>query len=358
MTTTLSSVPRLVSIGIPTRNRGASLRKGIASILAQDYAPLEILISDNASEDDTESVCREIAARDPRVRYVRHPKNIGLHGNHNFCMDQARGEFFCICHDHDERDRHIVSRYVAFLDAHPNVGVVSSDWDLLDDDDRRIGVRDHAVPAVMPGYDYIGQTMRTGRTSIGIPGAMVRRSALADARFGLDAPIGFGDFPLWFQVAERSDVGHIRERLWSWRQNSVSHSARTIESIAVDYQKNLGGYCDDYLRRHPGEGERVARWRTSIARYLFWALTYEVGLHFRKRRTPKHGDRTLFEIMDYRLTPAQFDHALAQMKQYRTGPVEQVTYAVATLLIRTHMTWPLAWATERQAALRGVLGLK
>ena len=350
----------LVSICIPTRNRAASLRESLATIRAQDYSPIEILISDNCSEDDTERVCRELAEADPRIRYVRHGANIGLHGNHNFCMDASRGEYLCIFHDHDTRDLRAVSKYVAFLEEHPFVGVVCSDWDLINDAGERIGVRDHRVNPVTPGLEYIEQTMRSGRSSIGIPGAMVRRRALGSARFIVDAPIGFGDFALWFRVAETSDVGHLSERLWSWRQNRESHSARTIESIADDYLQNLGGYCDDHLRRYPEHAALVARWRQSISRYLFWALAYEVGLYFRKRgpHSSQAADRSLFEIMDYHLTPEQFRHALAQMKRHRTGVVQHAAFAAANTLIHLRLTRPLAWATEHQAALRGVLGLE
>jgi hypothetical protein len=249
---------------------------------------------------------------------------------------------------------------VEFLRQHPKVGVVCSDWDLIDDDDERIGVRTHNVKPVTPGLEYIEQTIRSGRTSIGIPGAMVRRAALGDARFQPDAPIGFGDFPLWFRVAETWDVGHISKRLWSWRQNSESHSARAIESIAHDYDANLGWYCDEHLKRWPGHGALVERWRASIRHYLFWALVYEVALHFRSRTTTRGSEagRSLFEIMDYRLTPGQFRSALLQMSAYRTSVTEYVAYAGLRTLIALRLTWPVAWMSRHQAALRTVLGLE
>ena len=46
----------LVTIAIPTRNRAASLRKSLENILALEYSPIEILISDNCSDDNTEQV--------------------------------------------------------------------------------------------------------------------------------------------------------------------------------------------------------------------------------------------------------------------------------------------------------------
>jgi glycosyltransferase involved in cell wall biosynthesis len=344
---------------IPTRNRAASLRHSLEAISGQDYSPLEILVSDNCSDDDTPRVVEECMRQDGRIRYVRHDRNIGLHANHNFCFDSARGEFICICHDHDERDPGIVSEYVSFLEQHPGVGVVCSDWDLIDDRGRRIGIREHKVNAVTPGLEYIGRTIRSGRTSIGIPGAMVRASALGASRFVPDAPIGFGDFPLWFRVAETWDVGHIGKRLWSWRQNAESHSARTIVSISHDYQQNLDQYCDEHLDRWPDHARIVAGWRLGIRRYLFWALTYEVALHFRNRdRRPEREARSLFEIMNYQLTPEQFHHALAQMQEYRTGVTEHVVFAAVQLLIRCRLASSLAWLTRHQTRLRALLRLE
>ena len=348
----------LVSICIPTRNRAKGLRESLKTICAQDYSPIEILISDNGSEDDTEQVVRQLMSQDDRVRYVKHSRNIGLHGNHNLCFDAARGEFISICHDHDTRAPHIVSEYVSFFERHPRVGVVCSDWDLINDAGERIGVRDHHVKAITPGLEYIDQTIRSGRTSIGMPGAMVRREALGESRFGADAPIGFGDFPLWFRVAETWDVGHINQRLWSWRQNSESHSARPIESIAHDYDENLTSYCDEHLRRWPDHAGLVAGWRASIRHYLFWALAYEVALHCRQGAASAGGERSLFEIMDYRLTPEQFQHTLAQMRTYRTSATESLAYAGLMTLIRLRLTWPVAWVSRHQAALRTVLGLE
>lgn len=366
MVNVLPSVPRgtvnrgpLVSICIPTRNRAPWLRESLKSIRGQDYAPLEILISDNASDDDTEAVCREASRADGRIRYVRHAQNLGLYGNHNFCVDASRGEFLCLFHDHDERDTAIVSTFVEFLLRHPRVGVVCSDWDLIDHEGRVLGLRDHHVAEVTPGMDYIGQTIRSGRSAIGVPGAMVRRAALGDIRFDEHAPIGFGDFVVWCRVAEQWEIGHVSRRLWSWRQDRRSESARTIESMTVDYYQNLTTYCDGHLARWPEHAALVEEWKRAIHRYLFWALVFEVGLHFRRRR-PQVGEDggTLFEIMDYRLTPEQFQRALEQLAVHQQGTVERTTRLLVTALVRARVTWPLAWATEHHASLGALLGLR
>lgn len=351
----------LVSICVPTYNRASLLTESFRTICEQDYAPLEILISDNCSDDETEQLCREIDQADPRVRYVRQPHNIGMHANHNFCIDESRGEFLCFFHDDDLYDSQIISHYVSFLQQHPEVGIVCSDWELVNDAGELVGVRDHRVELVTEGFEYIDRTIRSGQSSVGCAGAMIRRSALGDARFDEKGPIGFGDFVLWFRVAERASVGHIRRRLWRYRLHSGSFSRRTIESIAYDYHETLTRYCEEHLERWPAHAEVVARWRAYIRRYLFWALAYELGLYFRKADYPdssRVSHRTVFEITGYRLSREEFHRVLDQLRVYQTGAVQYAVRFAIDLLLRMEFTWPLAWITRYSSLLRGVLGLR
>lgn len=103
------SANRLVSVGIPTRNRAPSLRRAVESVLAQDWEPLEVVISDNASTDETERLCEELARADRRVRYVRHPENVGPVANFREALHHARGELFMWLADDDWIDRSYVS---------------------------------------------------------------------------------------------------------------------------------------------------------------------------------------------------------------------------------------------------------
>ena len=352
----------LVSLCVPTRNRAEGLARGLVSTCGQDYSRLEILISDNASDDDTERVCREMAAVDNRIRYIRHPENIGLYGNHNFCLDESRGEFLCFFHDHDDRDRSIVSRYVRFMQEHPTVGVVCPDWSVVNAGGQRIDTRDRQVPAVAPGLDFINRTFASGRSSLNTPGAMIRKSALGNIRFDEHAPVGFGDFIIWFQIAERYAIGHINERLWECLQDRHSESARTIESLTRDYYINMTDYCDAHLVRWPDHSAEVCRWRAAVPRYLFWALMYEMGLYFRYTDGEEveigSGEKTLFEIFNYRLSDEQFNNAITKLQTYRTGVLQHAVFATAQLLIRLKWTEPLVWATRYHSSIRSILGLR
>ena len=108
-----------VSIGVPVYNGENYLRRAIDSILGQDFADLELVIADNASTDATESICREYAARDARVRYHRNETNLGAAGNYNKVFELSRGEFFKWAAHDDECHPSMISKCVEALDAAP-----------------------------------------------------------------------------------------------------------------------------------------------------------------------------------------------------------------------------------------------
>jgi glycosyltransferase involved in cell wall biosynthesis len=92
--------PRL-SVAIPTFSRAQYLAEAVQSVLSQNYSNFELLISDDGVEPDIRSVGEATAMRDKRVRYWRNPKNLGLAGNWNRCLDEARGEYILIIGDDD-----------------------------------------------------------------------------------------------------------------------------------------------------------------------------------------------------------------------------------------------------------------
>jgi glycosyltransferase involved in cell wall biosynthesis len=110
----------LVSVGLPVRNAAGSIREVVRSVLAQDHENLELIISDNASTDDTEAVCRGLAGDDSRVVYCRQPQNIGLLPNFVFALNQSRGDFFRWIGDDDWLAPDYVSRCLKALGERPD----------------------------------------------------------------------------------------------------------------------------------------------------------------------------------------------------------------------------------------------
>src|SRR5437763_494712 len=93
----------LLTIAVPTYNRAGCLREllsGLADQL-QNESRVELIISDNASPDETPAVVQEFAARGLRVRYMRNTQNIGPDANFLQCFEQARGKYVWLFSDDD-----------------------------------------------------------------------------------------------------------------------------------------------------------------------------------------------------------------------------------------------------------------
>ena len=123
-----------LTIGMPVFNGARFIRQAIESLLAQTFTDFELLISDNASTDATPEICAEYAARDPRVRYVRQDRNLGLFPNTEFVMRAARGRYFMLVGDDDVYQPEYVSRLIAELERRPEIGLCYSDFGYVRED--------------------------------------------------------------------------------------------------------------------------------------------------------------------------------------------------------------------------------
>lgn len=134
----------LVTLGVPVRNGAATLRAALNSIVAQDYPHLEVIISDNASTDDTWNIASTYAERYPYIRVVRHKQPLTAIDNFLFVMNQARGEFFAWCAHDDTRSSDFVSGLLPALDDSRSV-LAFGDLYIWDGS---------AVPRMREDYDF------------------------------------------------------------------------------------------------------------------------------------------------------------------------------------------------------------
>jgi glycosyltransferase involved in cell wall biosynthesis len=128
-------VPRLVSAIIPTYNRSKDVVIAVGTVLAQTYpaAAIEIIVVDDGSTDDTEAVVAgELGGH---VRYLR-KANGGVSSARNHGLAAARGEYLALLDSDDEWTPTHVAEQVAFLDAHPDFGMVLTDVARMDDQRR------------------------------------------------------------------------------------------------------------------------------------------------------------------------------------------------------------------------------
>jgi glycosyltransferase involved in cell wall biosynthesis len=211
--------PVTVSAVMPTWNSARHLGTAIDSILAQSFEDWELIIVDDGSTDDTSSVLARY--RDPRIRVYSIGRNRGRARARNMAVQHARGKYIAICDSDDISVPERFSREVSFLDAHPDIDVVSSQLLLFRDDaPAQPHVRFPEVPA------DIHRRFDRGRMAIA-NGACMMRSTCFD-RYGLYCPelTAVEDFELFLRMYRTSRFQTLAEPLVLYRHESRGVSFR------------------------------------------------------------------------------------------------------------------------------------
>ncbi|MEH1885737.1 MULTISPECIES: glycosyltransferase family 2 protein [unclassified Nostoc] len=125
--------PRL-SIGLPVYNGEKFIKEAIDSLLAQTFEDFELIISDNASTDKTEEICRAYAEKDKRICYYRNDQNIGCARNFNRVFKLSSGEYFKWAAYDDLHAPDFIKKCVEVLDQDPSIILCHSQTYFIDEE--------------------------------------------------------------------------------------------------------------------------------------------------------------------------------------------------------------------------------
>lgn len=165
----------LVTIAIPTFNRAQTyLPQVLGCALAQTYPNIEVIVSDNCSTDNTSEVIAN--HHDQRVRYFRHARPVVPNDNFNFCLSQARGEYFLLLLDDELIDATLVEICVGMSHANPKAGLIRTGLRIVDIN----GVVVQEIPNLANNTDLAGLFMDwfAGRTTFYLCNTLFRTEAL------------------------------------------------------------------------------------------------------------------------------------------------------------------------------------
>jgi glycosyltransferase involved in cell wall biosynthesis len=236
----------LVSIGLPVFNGQKFIRKAIDSILNQDFQDFELIISDNASTDDTGLICREYAARDRRVRYYRNDANIGAAPNHNRVFELASGQYFKWTAHDDDNHPELVRRCVEALERAPTSVVLAyPQAELINEDGEVTGQYLVSVASDSPRphlrLQKLLACMVLGTPMYGV----VRSAALKKTR--LHGSFICADYVL---LAELAMLGEIVEIPGALLRKRI-HPGRSMEAYRYGSREHLAWFDPRNLsRRH------------------------------------------------------------------------------------------------------------
>ena len=129
MLTQAAETQALVTVGMPVRNGGELIREALNSILNQSYRNLQVVVSDNGSDDRTAAIVQEYCDIDARVVCIRQQNPIKAFDNFRFVLDQAQGEFFLWTAHDDLHSPNYIEQLVTALER--DAGAVLAFGDLF-----------------------------------------------------------------------------------------------------------------------------------------------------------------------------------------------------------------------------------
>jgi glycosyltransferase involved in cell wall biosynthesis len=255
----------LVSIGIPVYNGDKWLGAAIESLLMQTYANIELIISDNASTDGTEGICRKVAQSDARLRYIRNEKNIGGPGNFNAVFRAARGKYFKWASANDQHDRRLVERCLERIEADREIVVCYARTRLLWEES---GVTEEYEDGMnlceeRPSERFISvlERMRLNNAMYGL----IRRDVLA--RTPLMKPHMAEDVNLMAELALYGKFCEVQEFLFTRRMSRESATKLQSRSEVVKHYVPAGSSGMLFQNWKINGDYFTAVWRAPIVRH-------------------------------------------------------------------------------------------
>jgi glycosyltransferase involved in cell wall biosynthesis len=243
-----SSPPR-VSVGIPVFNGEPFIRESLDSVVGQTFEDLEIIISDNASTDGTESICQGYARKDARIRYVRNRENIGLAKNFQRVVELATAEYFKLANADDLCGPDLVSQCVQVLDRDPTIVLCYGKTTLIDGEGRTLREYEDGLdlrsPNVTERFRLALERVRLNNVLQGVMRAdALRRTALLDTYVG-------ADMVLVVELALRGRFHELPERLFQRRIHAGAFSSQVSEEGQMGtWEPGARRSTDLYFWRH------------------------------------------------------------------------------------------------------------
>lgn len=218
----------LVSIGLPAF-KARYFKEALLSLRRQSYVNFEVLVQDDASQEDLKAIFLETVGNDIRFRYERNEVNTSPNfvQNWNRTLARSKGEFFVLASDDDIYDSRFLEELLKLAGEYPKVDLFYSPIDYLGADG--VVIKGNVPPRFESGVEYAYQLYVCDRHTV-VPNYMVRTAALKAICGFVDLPAAWGsDWQTWCRLA-RNGVVCADRALFQWRS-----SGENVSSIDSPY---------------------------------------------------------------------------------------------------------------------------
>lgn len=221
-----------VSVVIPTYNRSSFVLDAIRSVTDQQYEPLEILVIDDGSTDDTKEKLAHLNAQDV-IRYI-YQHNQGRSAARNKGISLATGDFIAFLDSDDLFEPGKLAKQVEFFANHPQVGLVHGGYVKFDESGKDLGYRNTSW---FSGWIY-PKMLLVWYTLLATPTVMVRKAALEEVGGFDESFVIAEDLDLWRRIARKYSFGYINQSLARIRIHAGNTSKDAI-SATREFERYL-----------------------------------------------------------------------------------------------------------------------
>jgi glycosyltransferase involved in cell wall biosynthesis len=273
------SVPR-ITVAVPVYNGARYLARTLDSLLRQTVRDFVLLVGDNASTDGTAAIIQAYAARDPRVRHVQHPHNLGAAANYSRLFQMAETEFFRWSAADDCSEPRLLEACLDSLERHPEAVLVYPRIMMIDAEDRPLGEYDEGL--------HLAQARPSDRFF-----TLLRNSRLCNALYGLGRADAFrrtrllgpyrgSDIIFEAELTLYGEILEVPETLLLRRMHDDSFTSMTVEQqrefntpsrprgVELYRWRHLREHVHSVLRAPLALGERL-RLLGGLARRAVWS---------------------------------------------------------------------------------------
>ena len=246
-----------ISVVMPVLNGRRFIAEAIQSIVAQTYRPVQLVLVDDGSTDDTLEIARAHAAG-LELTVVRHDKPMGIPVSMNDGLRHSTGELIAFLDHDDSWFPEFLTTQAAYLEQRPEVGMVHSDFQTIDVNG---GIIESSVAACRNRVRPSGQVFRQLFLDSFIVGnsVLIRRECFT--RLGLfDESLRWGDYHMWMRIARHYPIDFVPAVLTSYRQHPTQSTRSTADahpfqnSVAL---QALTKILDEYPEARNEIGERA-----------------------------------------------------------------------------------------------------
>jgi len=226
-----------ISVVIPTRDRKDLLARALSSVIAQTKPVDEIIVVDDASNDDTEMFVRDVMEKERHIIYVRNPEPLGGSGTRNVGIKTSRGDYIAFLDDDDDWLPEKVERQSCLIEKGGHE-IVTCGWRFIGRRGPR-GIRPYFIPPAIITYQTNFPKCIVGGSS----GVVVKKSVFEELG-GFDESLPcLQDYDMWQRILTKYQARAVTEILYSYNVNDeiarITNTLQTqLKGLEIFYRKH------------------------------------------------------------------------------------------------------------------------